>query len=66
MERRRRNENDKIQIFWLICHAPRNDNLLYDIATLRSQRGIATLPSADRNDNFFIRLLRPCRACNDI
>ncbi len=59
-------ENDKIQIFWLICYALRNDNLLYDIATLRSQRRIATLPSAARNDNFFMKMLRPCRARNDI
>jgi len=28
-------ENDKLQISWLTCHAPRNENLLYEIAALR-------------------------------
>jgi hypothetical protein len=34
----------------------RNDNLLFEIATLRSQRWIAPLPSVARNDNLLFEI----------
>ncbi len=38
---------------------------MVEIDTLRSQQRIAALPSVARNDNFFMRVLRPCGARND-
>ncbi len=37
---------------------------MVEIATLRSQRRIAALPSVARNDNFLMRFLGPCEARN--
>jgi hypothetical protein len=55
---------------FLECHCEeRSDEAIskkmVEIATLRSQQRIAALPSVARNDNFLMRVLRPCGALND-